>query len=85
MIYLLCFLCPPLALLLKGRIFNGFASLFLYLGALLLFPLYFVAVIHAILVIRGAEAQRRHRELIESQAAMIQQLNAIAHRRMDDR
>jgi ABC-type siderophore export system fused ATPase/permease subunit len=78
MIYLVAIVCPPLALLFKGKIFqailNGLlwgisAILFVaslgFLGALT-FPIWVVTIIWAILSIRGANEEERHQEIVDA-------------------
>ena len=60
MIYLLAVLLPPLALLLRGRIFQAVLCLLLMLTILGWVP----AAIWAVLVINNDNAERRHRELL---------------------
>lgn len=74
MIYLLAIIVPPLALLLKGKIFqaifNGIiwvisiALAIISLGALSL--LWFVSVIWAILAVKSARDDERHEELVDA-------------------
>ncbi len=58
MIYVVAILLPPLAVLLKGKPFQAIVNLLL--TALFWVP----GVIHAILVINKADADRRHAELL---------------------
>jgi uncharacterized membrane protein YqaE (UPF0057 family) len=62
MIYLLAILLPWLALLLRGRIFQGILCLILQITLLGWIP----AAIWAILVINNDDADRRTRELIQA-------------------
>ncbi len=74
MIYLLAIIVPPLALLLKGKIFqaifNGIiwvisiALAIISLGALSL--LWVVSVIWAILAVKSARDDERHEELVDA-------------------
>lgn len=74
MIYLLAIIVPPLALLLKGKIFqaifNGIiwvisiALAIISLGALSL--LWFVSVIWAIVAVKNAKDDERHEELVDA-------------------
>lgn len=74
MIYLLAIIVPPLALLLKGKIFqaifNGIiwvisiALAIISLGALSL--LWIVSVIWAILAVKSARDDERHEELVDA-------------------
>ena len=58
MIYLLAILLPFLALLLRGRIFQGILCLILQITVLGWIP----AAIWAVLVVNNDNAERRHRE-----------------------
>lgn len=62
MIYLLAILLPWLALLLRGRIFQGILCLILQITLLGWIP----AAIWAILVINNDDADRRTRQLIQA-------------------
>lgn len=73
MLYLLALLIPPLPILLSGRIISAtlnaiiwllaFPSLFFFgVGVLL----WFVAAIHACLVVSGDKADRRNKQLIKA-------------------
>lgn len=74
MIYLVAIIVPPLALLLKGKIFqaifNGFIWAFsvilaiVSLGALSL--LWFVSVLWAIVAVKNAKDDERHEELVDA-------------------
>ncbi len=76
MIYLLAFFCSPLALLFAGKPFQALANLILYLLSIVLwitivfhhmgFLLWLIGVIHAVLAIESARADRRNRRLIEA-------------------
>jgi len=60
MIYLLCIILPPLAVLLSGR--PGSAVLNLLLTVCLWIP----GVIHAILVVNDVRADRRNQKMVEA-------------------
>ena len=60
MIYLLAILLPFLALLLRGRIFQGILCLILQITVLGWIP----AAIWAVLVINNDKAERRHRDMM---------------------
>lgn len=78
MIYLVAILCPPLALLFKGKIFqaiiNGVlwvisAVLFVFsFGILgpLTFPIWIVTIIWGVLSVKGANDQERHQEIVDA-------------------
>ncbi len=76
MIYLLAFFCSPLALLLTGKPFQAIANLILYLLSIVCwitiilhhagFLLWLIAVIHAVLAIENARAERRNRRLVNA-------------------
>jgi uncharacterized membrane protein YqaE (UPF0057 family) len=61
-IYLLAILLPFLALLLRGKLFQGVLCLVLQLTVIGWIP----ATLWAILVINNDNAERRHRETIEA-------------------
>ena len=54
--YLMCFLCPPIALLMVNRGGQALANFFL------IWFLWFPAVIHALVIVSDEHAQRRQRE-----------------------
>lgn len=56
MIYLLCILCPPIAVLLKGKPIQGLLNLVLTLF------MWVPGVIHSILVVNNANANSRHKK-----------------------
>jgi uncharacterized membrane protein YqaE (UPF0057 family) len=60
MLYLLAIICPPLACLFAGRV--GSALLNLFLTLLFWIP----GVIHAILVVQDAKAEKRNNKLIRA-------------------
>ncbi|HYZ23527.1 MAG TPA: YqaE/Pmp3 family membrane protein [Rhodopila sp.] len=60
MIYLLAILLPWLALLIRGRIFQGVLCLILQITVLGWIP----AAVWAVLVINNDNAERRHREVM---------------------
>jgi hypothetical protein len=74
MLYLVAFFCSPLALLLAGKPFQSLANLILYILSIAFwitiifhqvgFILWLLGVIHAVLAIDSARADRRNRELI---------------------
>jgi len=74
MIYLAAIFIPPLALLLVGKWFQAILNLILYVAAWVLtitiilhfagFICWAVAALHAILVVNGYKAERRHRETL---------------------
>jgi hypothetical protein len=74
MIYLVAFFCSPLALLFAGKPFQALANLILYVLSIVFwvtiifhhvgFILWLLGVIHAVLAIDSARADRRNRELI---------------------
>ncbi len=76
MIYLLAFFCSPLALLLTGKPFQAIENLILYLLSIVCwitiilhhagFLLWLIAVIHAVLAIENARAERRNRRLVNA-------------------
>ena len=78
MIYLVAVICPPLALLFKGKIFqtifNGIfwilsLAMFVFsLGILsgLTFPIWIVTIIWAIVVVKGANEDERHQEIVDA-------------------
>lgn len=55
--YLLCFLLPPLAVLLRGRPVSALLNILLSL-------LYLPGVIHALVITHNHHADRRHREMM---------------------
>lgn len=59
MLYVVAFLCPPLAVLLTGRIFTAIVVLFLSLA-------YFPGALVALLVVSGHNADRRNKALIRT-------------------
>lgn len=78
MIYLVAIICPPLALLFKGKIFqmilNGilwgisvimFIFSFGFLGPLT-FPIWIVTIIWAILVVKGANDDERTQQIVDA-------------------
>jgi uncharacterized membrane protein YqaE (UPF0057 family) len=60
MIYVLCILVPPLAVLLKGKPFQALLNLLLTLLG------WIPGVIHAILVVNDANAERRNKKLVRA-------------------
>ena len=56
--YLMCFLCPPIALLMVNRGGQALANFFL------IWFLWFPAVIHALIIVSDEHAQQRQRETI---------------------
>ncbi len=74
MIYLLAFFCSPLALLLTGKPVQALANLILYLLSIVFwvtiifhtvgFMLWALGVLHAVLAINNARADRRTRRLL---------------------
>ncbi len=74
MIYLLAIIVPPLALLLKGKIFQAIFNGILWVASIVLFVvsfgalslLWFIAVIWAIISVRGAVNDERHDELVDA-------------------
>ena len=64
MIYLVAILLPFLALLLRGRIFQGLLCLLLQITVLGWIP----AAIWAVLVVNNDNAARRHREYMQEMA-----------------
>lgn len=59
MIYLLCIVLPPVAVLLKGKPVQAVLNLLLTLLS------WFPGVIHAILVVNNANADKRNKKLIK--------------------
>lgn len=78
MIYLVAIFVPPLALLLIGKWFQAILNLVLYVAAWILtitivfawggFVCWAASVLHAILVINGYRADKRHQEMISAMA-----------------
>lgn len=74
MIYLIAIICPPLALLLKGKIFQAILNGVLWLISLVLFVvsfgvlslLWIVTVIWAIISVKSANDQDRHDEIVDA-------------------
>lgn len=74
MLYLLALFLPPLALLFAGKPFQAIISLIIYifswLGLFLFFVpgllLWFVAVVHAVLVINNTRADRRTEKIVKA-------------------
>jgi len=78
MIYLIAIICPPLALLLKGKIFqtifNGvfwITSVAMYvfsfgLLGVLTFPVWIATIIWGVVVVKGAKDDERHSELLDA-------------------
>lgn len=74
MIYLIAIICPPLALLLKGKIFQALFNGIIWivsvvlaiisLGALSL--MWFISVIWAILAVKSARDDERHDEIVDA-------------------
>lgn len=74
MIYLIAIICPPLALLLKGKIFQAIFNGIIWivsvvlaiisLGALSL--MWFISVIWAILAVKSARDDERHDEIVDA-------------------
>jgi len=74
MIYLVAFFCSPLALLFAGKPFQALANLILYVLSIAFwitiifhhagFILWLLGVVHAVLAIDNARAERRNRALI---------------------
>lgn len=60
MIYLLCIICPPLAVLLKGKPIQAL------LNCCLLLLFWIPASIHAFAVVNKANGDKRHKEMIEA-------------------
>jgi uncharacterized membrane protein YqaE (UPF0057 family) len=60
MIYFLCIICPPLALLIRGKLGSVLLNIILCLF------LYIPAVIHAILVIRAQDEENNNRKIIQA-------------------
>jgi uncharacterized membrane protein YqaE (UPF0057 family) len=60
MIYVLCIFLPPLAVLLKGKPVQAL------LNCLLTLLGWIPGMIHAILVVNKADADKRHRELMRA-------------------
>ena len=79
MIYLLAFFCSPLALLFEGKPFQALFNLILYLASIALwvtiifwhvgFLVWGLGVLHAVLTINHARAERRTQRLIDAQKA----------------
>ncbi len=74
MIYLVAILCPPLALLFKGKIFQAIFNGILWIVSLVLFAISFgalsliwiVTVVWAIIVVKGANDDERHQEIVDA-------------------
>lgn len=60
MIYLLCIVLPPVAVLLKGKPMQALLNLLLTLC------FWVPGIIHAILVVNKADADKRHREMMRA-------------------
>ena len=56
MIYLLCILCPPLAVLLKGKPLQACLNFILWLF------LWIPGSIHAFMIVNNANADKRHKK-----------------------
>jgi len=77
MLFLVAFFCSPLALLLAGKPFQALANLMLYVLSIVLwvtiifhhaaFILWLIGVVHAVMAIDNARADRRNRDLINAQ------------------
>ena len=74
MIYLLAIICPPLALLLKGKIFQAIFNGIFWLISIAMFVISFgalsllwiVAVIWAIIVVKGANDDERTQQIVDA-------------------
>ncbi len=60
MIYLLCIVLPPVAVLMKGKPIQALLNLLLTLC------FWVPGIIHAILVVNKADADKRHREMMRA-------------------
>ena len=79
MIYLLAIFCSPLALLLTGKPIQALLNLILYILSIVFwltivfhsvgFLLWAVCVVHAVLAINSAQADRRTRKIVEAMRA----------------
>lgn len=74
MIYLVAIICPPLALLLKGKIFQAIFNGIFWLVSVVMFVISFgalsllwiVAVIWAIIVVKGANDDERTQQIVDA-------------------
>jgi len=74
MIYLLAIICPPLALLLKGKIFQAIFNGILWALSIVLFVISFGAlsliwiltVIWAIVAVKGANDDERTQQIVDA-------------------
>lgn len=78
MIYLVAILCPPLALLFKGKIFQMIINGLLWLLSIIIFvfslgflspasfPIWLVTIIWAILVVKGANDDERTQQIVDA-------------------
>ena len=71
MIYLVAVLIPPLALLFEGKIFQAVINaVFWILGIIFVifggFILWAITIIHAIIVVRGAQADARTQKIVDA-------------------
>tara|TARA_R110002096_G_scaffold416576_3_gene619779 strand:- start:226274 stop:226513 length:240 start_codon:yes stop_codon:yes gene_type:complete len=74
MIYLVAIICPPLALLLKGKIFQAIFNGIFWLVSVVMFVvsfgalslLWIVAVIWAIVVVKGANDDERTQQIVDA-------------------
>jgi uncharacterized membrane protein YqaE (UPF0057 family) len=60
MIYFLCIICPPLALLIRGKLGSVLLNLILYILG------WIPGVIHAVLVISAQDKDRQNKKVIEA-------------------
>jgi uncharacterized membrane protein YqaE (UPF0057 family) len=60
MIYFLCFICPPLALLLRGKIGSVILNILLCIFG------WVPGIIHAILVISSQDRDKQNKKIIEA-------------------
>jgi len=70
MIYILAVFLPPLALLINGQPFSALLNLVILLPCLILgfliWPLFLVPSIHAVIAISMKREDRKHREIVEA-------------------
>lgn len=66
MLYLLAIFLPPLALLFVGRPLQALISVVLCVAAILFLPIVIVAIIHALLVVGSAQADKRTQRVVKA-------------------